>query len=407
MQIMCGHRSFARNVRVAATAVVAVLLAACASGEQQTSAGESGTTRGPSMSAENGAPELEVEVLVENLSIPWDVAQAPDGTLVFDQRAGGLSAYLPDGTVVPIDANFDDLFASGETGLMGLVLDPGFAENRRFFTCQGYAASQPDIRVIAWEMAPGYAAATRVADPLVSGLPLTSGRHGGCRLRFDSEGALHIGTGDAETGSNAQDLTSLGGKTLRVDPDTGQPWPDNPFVGRGAPANPLIYTYGHRNVQGLALRPGTAQMYSAEHGPDVDDEVNLLSPAANYGWNPVGDDPSDYNESVPMTDPNIEGAQPAVWSSGDPTVATSGCTFLDGPEWEGYDGLLLVGLLAGQGILAIQLDAEGVLISASRLAEFDGTYGRIRTVQLGNDGSFYVTTSNGGGDVLLRVTPQL
>ncbi len=147
-------------------------------------------------------------------------------------------------------------------------------------------------------------------------------------------------------------------------------------------------------------------MYSAEHGPDVDDEINLLMRGANYGWNPVGADPSDYNESVPMTDPSIDGAQPAVWSSGDPTLATSGSTFLDGPAWAGYDGLLLVGLLAGQGILALQLGPDGELISASRLPGFDGTYGRIRTVQLGNDGSFYVTTSNGGGDVLLRVTPQ-
>lgn len=402
---MAGWRDLVPPVRVLATAVVAMLLAACAGSAQQTSVGESGNTAGPRLPAETGAAELGVEVLVENLDNPWDVAQAPDGTLVFDQRGGGLSAYLPDGTVQPIEADFDDLFANGETGLMGLVLDPDFAENRRFFTCQGYAGPEPDIRVIAWEMASGYTAATRVADPLVAGLPVTSGRHGGCRLRFDNDGALHIGTGDAATGSNAQDLTSLGGKTLRVDADTGQPWPGNPFLGV-ADADPLIYTYGHRNVQGLALQPSTGQMYSAEHGPDVDDEINLLTAGANYGWNPVGEDPSDYNESVPMTDLNIDGAQVAVWSSGDPTVATSGCTFLDGPEWAGYDGLLLVGLLAGQGILAIQLDASGALISASRLPGFDGTYGRIRTVQLGNDGALYVTTSNGGGDVLLRVTPR-
>jgi glucose/arabinose dehydrogenase len=347
-----------------------------------------------------------VEVLVDDLTNPWDLAQAADGTVVFDQRGGGLSAYLPDGTVRDIEADFGDLFANGETGLMGLVLDPAYEQSRRFYTCQGYAGPDgQDVRVISWEMGEGYTAATRIEDPLVSGLPSTSGRHGGCRLRFDSDGALHIGTGDAATGPNPQDLTSLGGKTLRVDPETGQAWPDNPFVGDDA-VNPLIYTYGHRNVQGLALRPDTQQMYSAEHGPDVDDEINLLIAGANYGWNPVGADTGDYNESVPMTDPDIEGVQPAVWSSGEPTIATSGATFLDGPEWSGYDGLLLVGLLAGQGILALQLDEDGALITASRLPGFDGTYGRIRTVQLGNDGSLYVTTSNGDGDVLLRVTPQ-
>jgi len=379
----------------------------CADDGQQTSSGESSTAASPSLEADQQVPELVVEVLVEGLSIPWDLAQASDGTVVFDERGGALSAYLPDGTVRAIDADFDDLFAEGETGLMGLVLDPDFDRSRRFYTCQGYAGPEgQDVRVISWEMDKGYTAATRVDDPLVSGLPSTSGRHGGCRLRFDAEGSLHIGTGDAATGSNPQDLNSLGGKTLRVDPDTGAPWPGNPFAG-AAGANPLIYTYGHRNVQGLALRPVTEQMYAAEHGPDVDDEVNLLTPGANYGWNPVGEDPADYNESVPMTDPGIEGAQPAVWSSGDPAIATSGSTFLDGSNWAGYDGLLLVGLLAGEGILALQLEEDGTLVSASRLPGFDGTYGRIRTVQVGNDGSVYVTTSNGDGDVLLRVTPQL
>ncbi len=407
MATMDDLRGRVRLLSVLLAVVVSLPLVGCSDEAQRTSSGPSKTAGSPSLAPDQSLPELAVEVLVEDLSIPWDVAQAPDGTLIFDQRGGGLSAYFPDGSLRSIEADFDDLFTRGETGLMGLVLDPQFAGNRRFFTCQGFSGGDRDIRVIAWEMAVDYASATRLSDPLVEGLPLTSGRHGGCRLRFDIDGALRIGTGDAATASNAQDLTSLGGKTLRVDPDTGQPWPDNPFLGT-AEANPLIYTYGHRNVQGLALRPDTEDMYSAEHGPDVDDEVNLLMPGTNYGWNPVGDDPDDYNESVPMTDPAIDGAQPAVWASGEPAIATSGSTFLDGPAWGGYDGLLLVGLLAGQGILALQLGEDGTLISASRLPGFDGTYGRIRTVQLGNDESLYVTTSNGDGDdVLLRVSPQL
>jgi glucose/arabinose dehydrogenase len=406
MPTMDSHRGRTHRIPVLLAVILALTSAACSDDGQQTSSGDTRTAASPSLRPDQQIPELAVEVLVDDLTNPWDLAQAADGTVVFDQRDGGLSAYLPDGTVRDIEADFGDLYANSETGLMGLVLDPGFADNRRFFTCQGYAGGEGDIRVISWEMADDYAAATRLTDPLVAGLPLTSGRHGGCRLRFDTDGALRIGTGDAAAGSNPQDLTSLGGKTLRVDPDTGQPWPDNPFV-EDAGANPLIYTYGHRNVQGLALRPGTEEMYSAEHGPDVDDEVNLLIAGANFGWNPVGADPGDYNESVPMTDPNIDDAQPAIWSSGEPAIATSGATFLDGPEWGGYDGLLLVGLLAGQGILALQLDEDGALLSASRLPGFDGTYGRIRTVQLGNDGLLYVTTSNNGGDVLLRVTPQL
>lgn len=393
-------------VRRPAIIVLVALLAAACTSDATTSAGESKSAAEPSLAPDTSVPGLAVEVLVADLTNPWDLAQAPDGTVIFDQRGGGLFAYRPDGTVQAIQADFQDLYANGETGLMGLVLDPGFADNRRFFTCQGYALGDGDIRVISWEMGADYLEATRLVDPLVQGLPLTSGRHGGCRLRFDTEGALRVGTGDAASGGNAQDLNSLGGKTLRVDPDTGEPWPDNPFVGDGN-VNPLIYTYGHRNVQGLALHPGTGDIYSAEHGPDIDDEINLLTSGANFGWNPVGSDPDDYNESVPMTDPNSAGAQPALWSSGDPTLATSGATFLDGPEWGAYDGLMLVGLLKGEGILVLQFEADGGLISASRLPGFDGTYGRIRTVQLGTDGAFYVTTSNNGGDVILRVTPQL
>lgn len=389
----------------AVTAVLCVVLVGCADPEQQTSSGPSSTADGPSTAPEVELPELSVEVLAEGLTDPWDLARAPDGTIVFDQRGGGLSTIAPEGGAVrPVEADLDDLFASGETGQMGLVLDPDFAADRRFYTCQGYNGSTPDIRVISWQMSADYASAQRIDDPLVSGLPLSSGRHGGCRLRFDADGALHIGTGDAAIGSNPQDLESLGGKTLRVDPGTGAPWPDNPFVDAGG--DPLIYSYGHRNVQGLALQPDSGQMFAAEHGPGIDDEINLLEGGGNYGWNPVGADPEDYDESVPMTDPAIEGALPAVWSSGDPTIATSGSTFLEGADWGPYEGLLLVGLLAGEGILVLQLDDSDGLVTASRLPGFDGTYGRIRTVQLGGDGALYVTSSNGGDDVILRVTPS-
>jgi glucose/arabinose dehydrogenase len=145
-------------------------------------------------------------------------------------------------------------------------------------------------------------------------------------------------------------------------------------------------------------------VFSVEHGPDRDDEVNLLRKGANYGWNPVGS--GEYDESVPMTDPDIPGAVPAVWSSGSPTLATSGATFVEGPQWGDYEGLLLIGLLKAQGVLALRLDDAGALREQFRLPELDGAYGRIRTVQMGTDGAVYVTTDNGdGADRLLRVTP--
>jgi glucose/arabinose dehydrogenase len=343
-----------------------------------------------------------VQVVVDGLAQAWDVVRAPDGTLLVDERDGGFTAVLPDGTVQELDADFDDLFASGETGLMGLALDPGFADNRRFYSCQGRQREEtPDIAVIAWTVDAGWRTATRVADPLVAGIPVnsSSGRHGGCRLRFAPDGSLMIGTGDNARGSAPQDLDDLGGKVLRVDPETGEAADGNPL-----PDAPLVWTYGHRNVQGLAVRPGSGQLFSVEHGPDRDDEVNLLEAGDNYGWDPDGG--GGYDESVPMTDPEIDGAVPAVWSSGDPTLATSGAAFLDGPSWGAYDGLLVVALLRDTGVLALRLGDDGTLQEQFRLAELEDLFGRLRSLTYGADGALYVTTSNGGDDKVLRVTPR-
>jgi glucose/arabinose dehydrogenase len=337
-----------------------------------------------------GAPALDVAVVLDGLDHPWDVVQAPDGTLLVDERPGGFTAVLPDGSAREVRADLDDLFAEGETGLMGLALDPGFAANRRFYSCQG--SRDGEILVVGWTVAPGWGSATRVADPLVGGLPLNerTGQHGGCRLVFAPDGILLVGTGDSANATVPQDPRSPGGKVLRVDPATGER---------------QVWTLGHRNVQGLAVRPGTNQVFAVEHGPDRDDEVNLLRDGGNYGWDPDGG--GRYDQSVPMTDPGIPGTVPAVWSSGEPTLATSGATFLEGEQWGAYDGLLLVALLKAQGVLALRLDDGGALQEEFRIPELDGTHGRLRSVHQGTDGILYLTTDNGGGeDRLLKVTPR-
>jgi aldose sugar dehydrogenase len=364
------------------------------------------TTSPPAPATPEPAPALDVAVVAEGLDHPWDVAQAPDGTLLLDERSGGLTAVLPDGTVRELAADFGDLFATGETGLMGLVLDPGFARDRRFYTCQGIEEDGgAEIQVTAWTVDPGWTTATRVDDPLIDDIPVNErrGRHGGCRLRFDDTGALLVGTGDNAVATNAQDPGTLAGKVLRVDPVTGGAAAGNPFVGR-PDADPRVWTYGHRNVQGLAVRPGSGQVYAAEHGPRRDDEVTLLRPGGNGGFAPQG---PGYGEFVPMTDLSLPDAMPATWASGDPTIASSGATFLAGEQWQGYEGLLLLGVLRDQGVLALRVADDGTLLEQFRLPELEGTYGRIRTVQQGRDGALYVTTDNGDDeDQLLRVTPR-
>ncbi len=338
------------------------------------------------------APDIRVAPLVSGLSIPWGLAFTPDGTMLFTQRAGVLSSRLADGTVRTVTADLSDLYTASETRFMAIVVDPNFRSNRRFYTCQGHTG--PEVQVIAWTIDASYTVATRVADPLVGGLP-TASTHGGCRLRFGPQGYLWIATGDGRTGTVPQDLTSLGGKVLRVDATTGEPARGNPI------ASSRIYTYGHRNVQGLALRPGTNQMWSVEHGPTEDDEINLLAAGRNYGWDPV----PGYNQNVAMTDlVKFPGAVEARWSSGSPTLAPSGAIFLEGAHWGVWEGWLAVATLKDSKLRLFEFDRDGALVSQVIVAELDGRYGRLRTPMMGPDGALYVTTSNGGGnDQILRI----
>ena len=294
-------------------------------------------------------PNLQISTVLSGLSNPWDVAQAPDGTLLVTERAGRLTARLPDGSTRALAADFGDLFVSGETGLLGLEIDPAFASNRRIYTCQG--APGPSVKVVAWVVDGGWTQVTRATDPLVGGLPSSSGRHGGCRLRITPDGSLWVGTGDAAVGSTPQNLNSLGGKVLRVNRFTGAAAAGNPALG----GDPRIVSYGHRNVQGLAVRPAYNDVWVAEHGPDRDDEVNQIILGGNYGWNPV----PGYNEAVPMTDFGaFPGAVPARWASGAPTLAVSGADFLRGRAWNVWQGGLAVATLKNSTLRLFFFDSQ-------------------------------------------------
>ena len=386
------------------TAVVATL-ATCLLGLPASvapGAAEPAQPRTAAVEQQRREPALRVKRLVTGLSLPWDVQPLGHGRLLITEREGRLSLWER-GTrrTVPLPAG--SVRAEGETGLMSLAVDPGFATNQRFYTCQGSDAHSGghDVRVLAWRLD---VAAARVAGPevLLSGLPASEdGRHGGCRLLVTRDGALLVGTGDATVGTHPQDLGSLGGKVLRLDPRTGAPWPANRFARSADPRTRYVFTYGHRNVQGLAERRD-GSLWSVEHGSYRDDEVNRLRNGGNYGWNPV----PGYDESVPMTDRSLPGRQVrARWRSGEPTLATSGATWVSGRRWRGYAGTLAVAALKAERVLFLRFSQRGRLRGV-RVPAVLRKYGRLRSVTQTPRGDLLVTTSNGSGDMVLRVRPR-
>ncbi|SDI48281.1 Glucose/arabinose dehydrogenase, beta-propeller fold [Actinokineospora alba] len=351
-------------------------------------------------------PGLRVETVASGLTHGWDIGFLPDGKVLVTQRTGDmalLSSAAPGATVTTLKADTSTIAVRGEGGLMGLVVHPDFATSREFTTCQTHQESgEPrDIRLVTWRLTEDEKVATRVRE-LVTGLPIAaSGRHSGCRPTLAADGALLVGTGDTARGNLPQDMSSLGGKVLRIDLKTGEPLRDNPIPGS------RVYTFGHRNVQGVALRED-GQVVVAEHGPDKNDELNVLKAGANYGWDPSkGGTVSGYDESVPMTDlTRFPDAVPAIWQSGETTEAICAATFLRGSQWGTLDGALVVTALKGAKLMLFTLDPTGKVVSVSIPPEFNDAFGRLRAARTGPDGALYVTTSNGEDDKLLRVVPS-
>ncbi|MBS7549013.1 PQQ-dependent sugar dehydrogenase [Dietzia massiliensis] len=366
------------------------------------SAGPGGETLPPPLKQ---GPAVEVEVVLDGLTIPWDVVRDPDGVVVTGERGTGkIVAARPDGTRSDVEADLGRLFTGGESGLMGIALAHDFATSREVYTCHSDDDAD-DSRVTAWRAADDWSRLDEM-DVIVSGIARQDiGHHSGCRILAHPDGTLYIGTGDTFHGSVPQDLRSLGGKVLHVKRD-GAPADDTI---REEGANPRILTYGHRNVQGLALQPGTGRIYSAEHGTLVDDEINLILPGKNYGWDPYRPGiPRDHDDASPMTDlEKFPDAMEAVWSSGDPTWATSGITFLDHPSWREWNGALAVAMLKSKRIALMRLSDDGLEVTDTVEILAD-EHGRIRSLTSEPDGTILATTSNGNGrDEVLRIRPAV
>ena len=379
-----------RHVTLALVLVAFTSLAACAKGPAD-------ALTPPVVPADTSAPTLDRTDWQTGLSNPWDLAFLPDSTALITERVGRLRARRTNGTLTTV-ATIADVIVGGEGGLLGLAVDPAFVANRFIYTCFSSSfGGANDNRVVRWRLSADLTLLTDRTD-IVTGLPrASSGRHSGCRPRFGPDGNLWIGTGDAANSTHPQNVQSLGGKVLRVTRDGAAP---------GAPLIPSgdarIYSYGHRNVQGLAFHPVSGAPYAVEHGPAYDDEVTPLASGGNGGWAPL----PGYNESVPMTDlTRFPGATPAIWKSGAPARGTSGATFLRGRTWKGWENALVIAQLIGAKLVVLQLDQSGQVSRTTSLFSERST--RLRVPVQGPDGALYIATDVGGtGGAIWRVAPR-
>ncbi|GAB3586278.1 PQQ-dependent sugar dehydrogenase [Calidifontibacter terrae] len=398
-----------RGGQVTGWVLLAGLVAGCSTPtaiEKTTSA-----TSTPLMSsaADTGTPHLQVTEVVRGLDNPWDIAFLPDRSMLVSERSGRLRIVpAGSGTAHTVRADLSEVRARGEGGLMGLILSPDFTTSREFLTCQTWqgGAAAGDIRVVRWRLAADGSSAT-VDRPLLTGIPLSdSGRHSGCRLLIGPDGALYVGTGDTASARVPQDLTSLGGKILRLNALTGEPMPDNPYATAANHNERYVWSYGHRNVQGLTTWQG--KVVSAEHGPDNNDEVNLDGRGINFGWDPSrGSSRRDYDESVSMTDlTRFPQARSALWSSGSTTQAICAITTLQGAAWGRWNGAFVVTALKGAKLLLLTPGPDGRPTRVEVPPQTNGPYGRLRAARQGPDGALYVSTSNGSDDAILRISPN-
>ena len=231
------------------------------------------------------------------------------------------------------------VWVSGETGLMGLDVDPGFADNRRFYTCQGGTHRGRRPRRPGDGLDARRRARPRITPrkKLLGGLPATSGRHGGCRLLALGDGSLLVGTGDAAVGTNPREPQVPRRQDAAPDATTGAPWPDEPVHQGRQPQQALRLHLRPPQRAGPRPAPATARSGRSSRAPTATTRSTGCATGGDYGYNPV----PGYNESVPMTDQALPGKQwNAVWRSGDPTIATSGGGFVNGKAWGAYDGTL-------------------------------------------------------------------
>jgi glucose/arabinose dehydrogenase len=341
--------------------------------------------------------------------------------MLFTEKCQGLSVRRADGSIRRLfgaggaAVAATDFFCEGQSGAHGVAVDPMFASNRTIYLFMPSRLTSPKTnRVVRLLVEPGYTTVSGRTD-IVTDIPYKNvakgvgqvGAHSGGRIRFGPDGFLYITTGDNHHATLPQDLIRLGGKVLRVDRD-GKAAPGNNTPAGG---DPRIYTYGHRNVQGITFRPGTGQPFVSEHGPNHTDEVTSLVAGGNGGWDPQNRPnlrcPDQYcgyagnQTTMPMTDTaRFENAMRPSWTNEGVSEGMGPITFLSGSRWGAWDGRLAVGIMAGRHVDVLELDEAGMTTGRTRM---DLPHNRMRSLVQAPDGDLYIAVDEGE---IWRVSPR-
>ncbi len=335
----------------------------------------------------------EGKVLTSGLSRPWGITTLPDGRLLITQKAGTMRIATTAGALGPAITGLPAVNAAGQGGLLGVTTDPQFSVNRIVYWT--FSESTPEGNLTAVAKGTLSADETRIENATViyRATPAYRGSlHYGSRIVFDAAGNLFVSTGersDLETRPQAQNVNSGLGKILRITKE-GKPVSGNPFINRTG-ARPELYSYGHRNVQGLAIHPQTGELWNSEMGPKGGDEINLIKPGLNYGWPTITYGIEYRGEKVGAGITKQNGLEQPVYYW-DPVLSPSGMTFYSGsviPEWQNN---LFIGGLSSKHIARIVI-RDNKVVGEERLLSNQGQ--RFRDITQGKDGALYAVTDEG------------
>lgn len=332
--------------------------------------------------------------LAQGLDRPWALAFLPDGDYLITERSGQLWRF--DGTRFTRISGLPDIDPVGQGGLLDVVPDPDFARNSTIYLTYsgryefglGTLVSRAELRGDRLR---------NVEELFRMNRSSNGGRHFGSRLVVGTDGMLYFTTGDRGQRDRSQDPEDHAGAVLRIAPDGSVP-ADNPFVnGGGAPE---VYSYGHRNAQGMTVHPRTGEIWLHEHGPQGGDEINVVKRGANYGW-PVITYGVNYGLGTPIGEGTERAGmeQPVLYWT--PSIAPSGMAFYDGDAFPGWNQSVFAGALAGQHLRRVGLDGTTVTEEEILLR---GEIGRVRDVRMGPDGFLYLLTDDANGG-LYRLEP--